>query len=184
MSRRWSSGLLGIVLAFAACGIPSQDAPHVMTDATLPREPTTAPPDAPAVVDTPVYFIRDDKPVAVARRASGSGIDDVLDALLKGPADVEISAGLRTALPVGARIRIVDVTAGVAQLDVGSLLDGVTGQEQILVFAQLVLTATSAGNVGAVAFTQSGRRIDAPLVDGTLVSRPVTAADYARLITE
>lgn len=171
------------VLGAAACGVPSQSSPHILRDAALPRESSTTRPTVAAVVDARVFFVRGDRPVPVTRRAAGSGLDDVLDALLAGPSDVEVASGVRTTLPADASIEIAGVTTdGVATLEIGSLLDGVTGQEQILAFAQLVLTATEAADVDGVIFERAGHHIDAPTVDGTLVSHPLTAGDYASLL--
>ncbi|HET7652998.1 MAG TPA: GerMN domain-containing protein [Acidimicrobiales bacterium] len=175
--------LVGLAVA-AGCGVPSQSSPHVIRDAALPRDTATTRPTVAAVVDARVFFVRGNRPVPVTRRAAGSGLDDVLDALLAGPTDAEVAGGVRTTLPAGAAIGVDGVTAeGVATLDIGSLLDGVTGQEQILAFAQLVLTATDAAGVDSVTFERAGRRVEAPTVDGTLVSRPLTAGDYAPLLT-
>jgi hypothetical protein len=175
---------LTFAVAVAACGVPSQSSPHVIRDAALPRDTATTRPSVPSVVDARVFFVRGDRPVAVGRRAGGSGLADVLDALLTGPTDDEVAGGVRTALPADAAIDVGGVTTdGVATLEIGSLLDGVTGQEQILAFAQLVLTATDAANVDAVLFEREGHRIEAPTVDGTLVSRPLTSGDYAPLLT-
>jgi spore germination protein GerM len=168
----------------AGCGVPSQSSPHVIRDAALPRDTATTRPTVPAGVDARVFLVRGDRPTPVTRRAAGSGLGDVLDALLAGPTDEEVAGGVRTTLPADAAIDVDGVTVdGVATLEIGSLLDGVTGQEQILAFAQLVLTATDAANVESVIFERAGRHIEAPTVDGTLVSRPLTSGDYAPLLT-
>jgi spore germination protein GerM len=171
------------VIGVGGCGVTSQSAPHVIRDAALPRDTATTRPALPAVVDARVFFVRSDRAVAAMRRAGGSSLDDVLDALLAGPTDEEVARGVRTALPASAAIRVDGVTAdGVATLEIGTLLDGVTGQEQILAFAQLVLTATGAANVDSVIFERAGHHVEAPTVDGTLVSRPLTPGDYAPLL--
>jgi spore germination protein GerM len=176
--------LAGVVLGAAACGVPSQSSPHVIRDAALPMDTATTRPTVAAVVDARVFFVRGDRPVPVTRRVAGSGLDDVLGALLAGPTDADIAGGVRTALPAGASVDVDTVTTeGVATLEIASLLDGVTGQEQILAFAQLVLTATDAANVDSVIFERAGHRIEAPTVDGTLVARPLTSGDYAPLLT-
>lgn len=176
--------LLVASVVVAGCGVSSQSSPHIIRDAALPPDQAATPRSTvPAVVDARVFFVRGDRPVPVSRRAAGTGLTDVLDALLSGPTDAEVADGVRTALPTGASVDVAGVTAdGVATLDIGSLLDGVTGQEQILAFAQLVLTATDATDVDGVVFQRNGRRIDAPTVDGTLVSRPLASADYASLL--
>ena len=175
--------LVAVCLVVAGCGVPSQSSPHVIRDAALPRDTATTRPTIAAVVDARVFFVRGTRPVPVTRRAAGSGLDDVLDALLAGPTDAEVAGGLRTTLPADASVPVVGVTAdGVATLEIGALLDGVTGQEQILAFAQLVLTATDAGQVASVIFERAGHHVEAPTVDGTLVSRPLTSGDYASLL--
>ena len=187
--RRWRvvavAAVAGVALAAlgGGCGVPSQDEPHVIERAALPPEPSTTQPDAPAIVDALVYFVLQDRPVPVVRRAAGPGLGDVLDALVSGPTDGEVARGLRSTLPAGVSVHVVDTSdRGVATIEVGSLLEGITGQEQILVFAQLVLTATAVPGVDGVVFVRDGERIDAPTVDGTLVARPVTAADYEPLL--
>lgn len=182
--RRRVAALVGVVAAalVVSCGVPAQDRPHVIPDAALPPEQATPSSTIAASVDASIYFVRDDQPVRVARRVGSRALDGVLDALLAGPTDAELAAGIRTALPADAELRVVEVAGRVATVDVGSLLDGITGQEQILVFAQLVLTATDPREVDGVVFERAGRGIDAPTVDGTLVTRPLTRGDYASLL--
>jgi hypothetical protein len=186
MTPPWRRRAIGAGIAaflVTGCGVPSQTEPHVIPDAALPAEPTTTRPATEPRIETRVFFLRDDRLVAVSRRAGGATVDDALRALLSGPTDAEIASGVRTAIPAGATVRVERDGSGVATLDLGSLFDGVTGEEQILVFAQLVLTATDGPAASGVVFRRGGRRIDAPTVDGTLVSRPVTADDYAPLLT-
>jgi hypothetical protein len=178
------SAVAVLVVVVGGCGVPSQSTPRVIRDAALPRDTATTRPTAPAVVDARLFFFRGDRAIPVTRRAAGSGLGDVLDALLAGPTDEEVAGGMRTTLPADATVGVGGVTAGgVATLEIGSLLDGVTGQEQILAFAQLVLTATGVANVDGVIFERSGHHVEAPTVDGTLVSRPLTSSDYAPLLT-
>ena len=48
--------------------------------------------------------------------------------------------------------------------------------------AQVVLTLTSHPDVHSVSFTSDGQPVEAPLADGIIAHRPLTAADYASFL--
>ena len=58
----------------------------------------------------------------------------------------------------------------------------VTGPDQVLAIAQVVMTLTSLPGVDSVQFVRDDETVEVPLPDGTLVRRPLTAADYSSLL--
>lgn len=48
---------------------------------------------------------------------------------------------------------------------------------------QIVLTATSLAGIGEVLLTRDDEPVEAPLLSGELTAAPLTAEDYAALLT-
>jgi hypothetical protein len=96
---------------------------------------------------------------------------------------LEQAVGLRSTLPPGAVVR-VNVDRGVAEVALkGTLLDEILTRDQVLAFAQLVLTLTAQPGIGQVTFTAGGEPISAQRGDGSVARPdvPLTYEDYAEL---
>jgi spore germination protein GerM len=129
-----------------------------------------------------VWLVRDSRLVSVERDAPSLSVRAALDALSQGPTADELAAGLRSALPAAAKVTLLGSPPGVAVLELGEDMTAITGQEQVLAIAQLVLTTTESPAVTAVEFVVSGQQVDVPLSDGTLSTGTVRRSDYAALI--
>ncbi|HWC66907.1 MAG TPA: GerMN domain-containing protein [Acidimicrobiales bacterium] len=209
MTPRWRRAAVTAVVAtmstlgvLAACGTPPEDSPRLVAADELQFDPadtatttssTTTPvtqavgtlPD-PATQMVTIYFVdEDDRLVPVQRELRAPpDLTSVLGALLNEPNQIEQSDGLRSTLPPGAVVRI-NLDRGVAEVALSpGLFDEILPRDQVLAFAQLVLTLTSQPGVGQVRFTSGGETLSVPRGDGSLV-RPGMALsfeDYAELV--
>nr|WP_231127085.1 GerMN domain-containing protein [Motilibacter aurantiacus] len=130
-----------------------------------------------------VYFVRDGRlePTAAPAR-SGTGLDQLdqlLAALASGPTAPQLQRGIGTALPPGVALRVSAVREGVATVDLSGELRGPDVDQGPLAVAQIVFTVTSLRGAERVVLTRDGSPLSAPLPDGSLVDRALTASDYA-----
>jgi spore germination protein GerM len=172
--------------ALAGCGIPTDDAPRGIVpprgpfQGLAPAESTTS---GRGTVAEQLYLVKDDKIVSVVRwLPAAPTIDTQLADLLAGPTDPEQDAGLTSALTGTNIIADVSLDDGAATVDVGDLAD-TNRNDQVLAFAQIVCTLTTRSDVTNVSFLKAGQRLSVPRADGSLSQGPLTAADYASLIT-
>ena len=78
-------------------------------------------------------------------------------------------------------IRSVDVSRGVATVDLDESFRELSGSNQLVALAEIVFTATARPGVGQVTFTIAGEPVDVTRSDGSLSSQPLTRRDYASL---
>lgn len=191
MSRRAALTLALVLLGAATgCGVPTGGPPETIPPADVPAAlssapaATTPPATAPPAVGQPAVYLLDGEDVLVPRsRPVGGDVRDqvaeLLDELAAGPSAAERDEGLTTAVPAQARLDLAQLSEGTATVELSSGSDAATGQESRRVVAQIVLTATSLPGVDSVLLSQDGAPVEAPLPDGELTTRPLTAADYA-----
>jgi spore germination protein GerM len=96
-------------------------------------------------------------------------------------APAEIERSFRSAVPTGS-ITDVQVTGGVATVDLATLFTEVPTVEQQLAFAQITYTLLQTPGVGQVAFTLDTVPIQAIDDEGLLLTRPATFEDYENLL--
>lgn len=192
--RAGRAGTRGVLVGLAAlaplvataCSVPDQQAPVTISGANLPAPPSTVAgsPAGPGVRIS-VFFVGSNNALVAVPRSDPSGdLGVAIGDLLAGPTRHEVAAGVSSALPGGTRILNSAVTSGgTAELNFGSALTSLTGHEELLAFAQIVATATSAPGVNWVQISVEGQPVNAPLPGGTLAQRPVTRADYASVLT-
>ncbi|MSW70955.1 MAG: hypothetical protein F2829_12965 [Actinobacteria bacterium] len=185
---------LALALALVGCGLPDEDRTRAV-DTPVPYELLESAPGAEDATTTGsplrgvpvVLWLRGDDalvPAAVAASCQDAATDVVettLRTLAAAPTTEEREAGLASALPPSAGLRLVSISNGLARVDV-DLID--LGDPERLPFAvgQLVLSVTSAPDVDALELVASGRPVEAPLPGGALAEGPVTADDYAELL--
>lgn len=198
-ARRLAAASVVVLAAvLAACGLPDEQRTEIVDDSSVPYDlldpGTPTPDDADAGSATPrqtpvVFWLSrhdlltpsdvgltcDETPTAV--------VDAALSALVAAPSSSERDAGLSSAIPSNARLTLLDITGGVAEVD----LDPVTiadAERLPLAVGQVVLSVTSAPGVDAVRLVTSGQPVDLPLPSGALATRDVTPEDYAALLPE
>jgi spore germination protein GerM len=196
---------LMLLLILSACAVPnsgsySQVAPEDIPfglnapQTTLPQTTTTV--FDPTIVDSlpiavsepiDLFFISNSRIIKVQRNVgSPANPSQALSSLVEGPSSSPEFVGLRTALPT-TFVASVDVIRGVAQVDATrAFLDSLSGLDQKLAIAQIVLTLTSRPGVGQVLFSVDGKLISVPRGRGDSVSSgvAVTFDDYSSLINQ
>jgi len=182
--------LVAVVLIVAGCGIPTEDhaataGPEEVPFGLLtdePRQPpaTAVPPAGPTVE---IYLLEGggDRLAAVRRTIEEADISDVIAALLAGPSDVEADRGLSSALPEGDVVQSLELSGGVAAVDLSPVFGVLDGTTQKLAIAQLVYTLTARPGIGRISFTLSGQPVEIPRGDGALTSGSVSRDSYREL---
>lgn len=198
--RRPRTALVWVVVValsvLAGCGLPSEERTQVVEDASVPYDllregeaTPSGPSEDPAVPrEVPVVFwLGPDEllvPSAVDVSCDGSPDDvvrDVLAALAGAPSTTQRDSGLASAIPSTARLRLVRVDEGLAEVDLDPVAIG-DAERLPLAVGQVVLSVTSAPGVDAVELVTSGQAVDVPLPGGALATGAVTADDYAVLL--
>jgi hypothetical protein len=139
------------------------------------------PPKVPAV-----FWLRPDDLLAPAATDLSCGqepaevVQDLL-ALLAAPGTTERDADRGSAIPSTAKLRLVAIEDGVAEVELDPLALG-DAERLPLAVGQVVLSVTSAPGVDAVRIVTSGRAVDLPLPSGALATGEATAKDYATLL--
>jgi hypothetical protein len=175
-------GLLPVLLAGLSCGIPQDRHPNVVPGGAIgPALGAPAATAEPAGVDVTVFFVRANQVVPVGRTALRADANTALHSLLSGPSEHELAAGLRTAITGPADVRLLRAEGPTAHVDLVAPFVAISGQEQILALAQVVLTATAVPGITDVRISLEGQPVDVPRGDGTLSPGPLTAGDYASL---
>jgi spore germination protein GerM len=194
-----------LVAVLSSCAVPSNGSYQQVSSAdipfgldapqtTIPQTTTTvsdltSTESLPIAVSEPIdlFFISNSRIIKVQRNvASPANPSQALSSLVEGPSTSPEFVGLRTALPTTFTAK-VDVTRGVAQVDATrAFLNSLSGLDQKLAIAQIVLTLTSRPGVGQVLFSVEGKFISVPRGRGDSVASgiAVTFDDYASLVNQ
>lgn len=113
--------------------------------------------------------------VAVGRAA--------LTQLLAGPTSEELGVGVGTAIPVGTELVDLNISDGVATVDLsGAYDDGGGSLSMRMRLAEVVYTITQFPSVQGVNFQLDGKAVTAFSGEGVVLDRPQTRADYEDLL--
>lgn len=174
---------------------PAGDLPATATTGAAPATATTAAPVATATIPgaTPdnqatmilsVYFLRDEK-IATAHRelpATQQVGAASMEALLEGPNDAEVEAGLSTSIPDGTEFLGLTIDDGVATVDLSGDFESGGGSLSMQArLAQVVYTLTQFPTVETVAFALDGEPIDLFGGEGIILEEPVGRADFEEI---
>lgn len=171
-----------LAVSAVGCGISNQGSPVPIAGASKGPTATTLPTDANRAVPVTLYFVSSSNRLVATQAGTLRDISAVMNHLLAGPTRQESAAGMTSAIPSGTTLLASKAIGSLATLDFSDHLASVSGQEQILAFAQIVATATSLAGINDVQVSVSGQVVNAPLPDGTLAQGPVGRADYASLL--
>jgi Sporulation and spore germination len=187
------------IAALGACGVPNDNDPRVISDAEAPIDLNPADDDAPAGGDEEVslYFVREGNLVAVTRAAEAETLDiaiaGLLGGLTEGETALEGGGQLTTRIPPETELRSVSEAGEIATINLGCAADatqtpecgvlGLQGDDQILLFGQLVCTADAVPGISGVRIMQEGEPLDAPLPDAASTPEPVRCFDYRTLFS-
>lgn len=183
------TALLLATLAVVGCGAPTGSpaqtiapVPYDLTVPPVPAAPTTTPTPSPG---PQVFLVRDEVLVAASSVSEVGGVRGTaaraLEQLVQGPADQQRTAGLSTALFAEVPLALVDLTDGLATVDIRAGEQAPGAARLPLAVGQVVLTLTSIRGIDEVLLTSDGTRIAAPLPGGALTTQPLNARDYAEL---
>jgi hypothetical protein len=187
---RWA-GALALLAVLTGCGVPTGGEPSTIAATDVPyglAEPApaptpTSPPEAVADASRVHWVTAADTLVPRVREVSGTTrrarLTDLLEQLADGPTAAERDEQLSTALPPEVRLSVTGLDGGTATIDLDALAEAPAGGSGRRAVAQIVLTATSVPGIDAVLLELAGEPIEAPLPDGALSDRPLTASDYA-----
>ena len=186
---RTARALLAAVLltVVAACGVPAEDRPRAVTPppGPFPYTATAAPSAAETGAVTEVlYFTRDDRLIPAIRRIDQvPPVDVQLRDLLAGPTPSERDDGLTSALPGALSNAVVELVDGQARVTVAETGADTGRSDELLAYGQIVCTLGARPDVEAVIFLRDRVPLRVPRADLSLSSDPLTAADYAALIS-
>jgi len=194
-----------LLAVLSSCAVPSSGSYQQVAPADVPfglNAPQTTLPattttvldlisieSVPIAVSEPIdlFFISNSRIIKVQRNvASPANPAQALSSLVEGPNTSPEFVGLRTALPTTFTAS-VDVIRGVARVDATrAFLNSLSGFDQKLAIAQIVLTLTSRPGVGQVLFSVDSKLISVPRGRGDSVASgvAVTFDDYASLINQ
>jgi len=185
---RTTAAALVAAAVLGACGVPVDERATPVPPESVPFEllestTTTAVPDGPAGGDTSICLTLDSTVLALGRtRDASSDLGSLLGIVAAGPTEGEARLGLRSALTGDEPVVAVRRSDGGASVELGADFAELPADQQLLAVAQMTCALTAQPGVRRVTFLLDERQIEVPIQGGSLVSRPVTRDDYARLI--
>ncbi len=184
---RWLA--LFVAVATAACGIPaednatlaqSEDVPFDLLGPPAETATTSSTGDAERRDTVQVYLAQAERLIAVPRKVGTPATPEaILEVLVDGPTEVEVSRGISTAI-LGEDVifvRSVGVTGGIATVDLGPTFSDVPNK--ILALGQIVFTLTGLPGLGRVSFTRNGAPTAVPRSNGEVTTDSVSKDDYS-----
>ncbi len=187
--------MLGLLLLTSACGIPTGGPPETIAPSDVPYGLTSTTPTGAAAPSPPprsdqprIYLVTADDVLVPRGRAVVEGaleqrLTQLLADLAEGPSSEELDDQLTTALPPEVTLGLRAVDGDTATIDISTGEDSPSERESRRAVGQIVLTATSLPGIRGVLLTRDGKPLEAPLPSGELTSAPLTAEDYAALLS-
>jgi spore germination protein GerM len=176
--------VLVVLACVTACGVPTHDSASKVKTRDVPfgllnKENGSAASGGSGHEKVLVYFAKNGRLVASSRRLEPPvTVQSLLRSLSQGPNRVEITAGLRSALPDTSTFRRVSLSGGTARVDLARPFTSLSSSDQIVALGQLVYTLTARPGVGLVRFTLLGASTEVPRADGSLTATRVSRDDY------
>ncbi len=181
--RAWFVVALSMLAAMAADGSPRAISPEKVPYGLLGPS-STARGNEPGGETFTLYFLNGDRLQATSRRLVSPRIDDVLTALIAGPAKDDPPT-LKSAVPTETRVVRTELNNRVLTIVLSKEILGPQGPVQESAFAQLVYTATDLDGVNQVQFRVVGadgnETAATPQTDSGAKDGPLTRADYTSL---
>jgi hypothetical protein len=190
MKQRFISILVLCLLSIwlAACGVPTQNVPHVASDNDVPAglletstSTTSTVPALTPLITVSICLAQRAGPLkAVSRQiTSEPTVNNILRALATRPTSQEEFFGLETAAPGDIT---GTVQGGIAKISLGSDFAADSAANQLTAVDQIVCTLTARPGIGQVQFFMNGAHIDIPRDDGSTTASPVSRDDYPELM--
>jgi spore germination protein GerM len=184
--------LVASILLASCGGLPEDSARTLNPDNYVVVETTVSPDSSTANTVDPsenvavvVYLIRGEGLVSRGRvvdeRAS---LDDILELLVDGPTADETDLGFRSGLTNRPDVVIDSRTVdNIAYVTLGDEVDTLSGDEQILILGQIVLTSLTLPGVSAVQFLRAAEPLSVIAPNGNSLSGPIVRSDFAVLLS-
>ena len=184
-----AAALAAVAAVVGGCGVPTQGQATAVTVENLGRPGSGTPSETTAGATT-LWFVQDNRLVAVRAGSSAVTSGELLDLLASGPPQ---------GAPNSMRSLVADPAHGGALLGIpadqaarppsGQVTVAVTdafgslpADEQVLLLGQVVITLGHAGASSVLLTDPDGVPLAMPLPDGRLLDGPARAADYSSLI--
>jgi len=183
---------VALLLPLGACGgLPEDSArtldadSYIVTESTMSPAPPLPPDDAALNIAAVVYLIRGEGLVSRGRVIDPDPpLDSVLSLLVAGPTTSETELGFRSGLTNrGDLILDSRIDDGVAYVSLSDEVDSFSGNEQILILGQIVLTSLTVPNVSAVVFLRMNEPLSVIAPNGSSLSGPISRSDFSVLLT-
>lgn len=169
--------LTGLALVLTGCGIQPQSQPTAIVVPTSTGSPARGA-DNGGPRQVTIYLVRQQRLVAVERRAQDVSFANMIDLLLAGPLTSEASDGVTSSVPPQSlRPVVADTTSGVAYVEATRAFTEVSGANQLLAVAQLVWTVTEHPSTERVSITVDGEPLEVP-TDAGLSRVPVSRHQF------
>ena len=200
--------IIGFLVAVSSCGSGNDSAttspastPSTSQSVTTTESPATtststsiAPPPTtattttsvvPTLTDVKIYLLRDERLAIVHRLVPGPAVlRGALTELLAGPTDAERADGLGSELPLGTELLDVDLTDGLATVDLSSDFGSGGGTLSMTArVAQVVFTVTQFDNADRALFWMDGQPIEFLGGEGLVLDEPQARMDVDRALS-
>ena len=200
--------IIGFLVAVSSCGSGDDAAttspastPSTSQSVTTTESPATtststsiAPPPttattttsvAPTLTDVKIYLLRDERLAIVHRLVPGPAVlRGALTELLAGPTDAERADGLGSEVPLGTDLLDVDLTDGLATVDLSSDFGSGGGTLSMTArVAQVVFTVTQFDNADRALFWMDGQPIEFLGGEGLVLDEPQARMDVDRALS-
>lgn len=181
-STRWGritgAAIVG-ALALAGCSIQPNDTPRDVPAAQRPQL-APAPEAGQAIGAGRVFMVTDlgEQTLRAVPRDAESG-QQIIEALIDGPNEGELNAGIQTAIPPELELNVpVRTVASTFTIDVSDELLNLSTAQLRVAIAQIVLTAGEIDGVRDVRILVDGVTRAWPDGRGTLTSAPLNVYDF------
>ena len=183
-----AGALAGAMALTAACASSTKSGQSPTTaPPTSASPPTTAGPPpstslpTPVTMDVRVYFIHGDQ-IAVAHRtvtATQQVATAAMTELLAGPNATDSASGLATAIPAATRLLGINISGGVATVDLtGAFASGGGTASMADRLAQVTFTLTQFATINSVVFHLDGKVVNVFSGEGIILDHPATRAGF------
>lgn len=178
-------------LALTGCGGLPEDTARTLNPDTYVIVETTIAPSPSIPVEEPgstiaavVYLVRGEGLVSRGRVVDEEAtLGQILALLVEGPTPAETDLGFRSGLTNRPDI-VLDsrIDGDLALVTLGDEVDTLSGDEQILILGQIVLTGLTVPDVTAVQFLRADQPLSVIAPNGNSLNGPIVRSDFAALL--
>jgi spore germination protein GerM len=180
--RTWRVALAAVVVSLSACSIREDSQPQNIPLDQRGGFGDVATGDA-AVGDATIYLLGASGPdeqllLRAVSRVDATNPEEILDSLVAGANEDEITRGLSTAIPPDLEIIEARAIGTRLTIDINDSLNELSERGLREALAQIVATSSEIDRVSQVRLRVSGENQGWPTGDGEITDRPLTIYDY------